>query len=492
MENLNFYKKFIAPEFRYLLGKNFSNLIFLFLILLFSILSIGISEWAISFLDKKMNSPFVSLIEVYNPDNAIELREIESDTLIYSRYGLNKNITQTNIDHRSFYSTINENWTTATVRRAVKHDPFIKFLNEENFFVTDVNFENKWGCIVSIEFLESLGYSLKNKDKEIDLAKVPHYIRYKRRIEDTYKDFFFPISGVVNQLPHKLDMIVSEKLFDTFTSDDFYREIKSKDSEIDYLKYYTSDAENKKTLKELGFRIDEDEIWENNEYVFYKDIADSLEFQEITSMVNRMSQIKRIYNFSRYRISNKEQPFDYFNFTFEKDRLGSIRNFQKYLKDNFSLEIDLSVVQSKENFSLFNKVANMLRSVLIFYSIFSIIVYIINLIVSHISKSQKSLGTLKAFGLSNNSIIFIYSFISVFMIVISFSLSFLVSEIAGAFLVNYADKFINIKGLNAMPYINIPLWYLVFAYVALPSIFIFFRLRNKIRGVTPGDLIYGR
>ena len=115
----------------------------------------------------------------------------------------------------------------------------------------------------------------------------------------------------------------------------------------------------------------------------------------------------------------------------------------------------------------------MLRSVLIFYSIFSIIVYIINLIVSHISKSQKSLGTLKAFGLSNNSIIFVYSFISVFMIVISFTLSFIVSEIAGAILVNHADKFIKIKGLNEIPYINISLWYLVFAYVVLPSIFIF-------------------
>ena len=95
-----------------------------------------------------MNSPFVSLIEVSNPNNEIELREIVSDTLIYSRYGLNKNITQTNIDYRTFYSTINENWTTAKLRRAVKNDPFIKFLNEENFFVTDVNFENKWGCIV--------------------------------------------------------------------------------------------------------------------------------------------------------------------------------------------------------------------------------------------------------------------------------------------------------------------------------------------------------
>ena len=44
-----------------------------------------------------------------------------------------------------------------------------------------------------------------------------------------------------------------------------------------------------KILKELGFRIDEDEIWENNEYVFYKDITDSLDFQEITSKVNSIS-----------------------------------------------------------------------------------------------------------------------------------------------------------------------------------------------------------
>ena len=129
-------------------------------------------------------------------------------------------------------------------------------------------------------------------------------------------------------------MIVSQKLYDTFTSDDFYREINDKDTDLDYLKYYTSDAEIGKILKELGFRIDEDEIWENNEYVFYKDITDSLDFQEITSKVNSISQIKRIYNFSRYRISNKEQRFDFINFTFEKDRLGSIEIFKSTLKIN--------------------------------------------------------------------------------------------------------------------------------------------------------------
>ena len=84
-------------------------------------------------------------------------------------------------------------------------------------------------------------------------------------------------------------------------------------------------------------------------------------------------------------------------FTFEKDRLGSIRDFSMALGDKFGLDIDLSVVQSKENFSLFKKIANMLRYILIFYSIFSIIIYIINLIIAHITKSEKKPWDIKSF-----------------------------------------------------------------------------------------------
>ena len=105
---------------------------------------------------------------------------------------------------------------------------------------------------------------------------------------------------------------------------------------------------------------------------------------------------------------------------------------------------------------------------------------------------KKSLGTLKVFGLDNKSIVLIYSFISTTMIIISFILSYLVSEIIGYMMVEYADKLIQIDGLNEISYQNIHIKFLIFAYVLLPSVVIIFKLRSKLIDKTPGDLIYGR
>ena len=95
------------------------------------------------------------------------------------------------------------------------------------------------------------------------------------------------------------------------------------------------------------------------------------------------------------------------------------------------------------------------------------------------SQNQKSLGTLKAFGLDNKSIVLIYSFISITMIIISFILSYLVSEIIGYMMVEYADKLIQIDGLNEISYQNIHIKFLIFACL-LPSVVIIFKLRSKL------------
>ena len=79
MTDKNFYKKFIFPEFKHIAGgSSYKNLLILIVILFFSLLAIGISQWAISFLGEKMNSPFVSIVELKNPYNRIKLDKIES------------------------------------------------------------------------------------------------------------------------------------------------------------------------------------------------------------------------------------------------------------------------------------------------------------------------------------------------------------------------------------------------------------------------------
>lgn len=500
MTDKNFYKKFIFPEFKHIAGgSSYKNLLILIVILFFSLLAIGISQWAISFLGEKMNSPFVSIVELKNPYNRVKLEKIESkfEGDFYKDLGIDSSKTiETTIDYRKFYRLDREVGANTKVRRGVDNDPFLAFLEKEGFFKTSNNFINKWGCIVTEDYLtKKLQYKFVSKKGDEEIA-YPKYLSLMRNIDGVRSYFQVPISGVVKQLPHGLDLIAGEKLFDSFDDNDFYREIIKNNKQVDYFNLFVTNP-TKEILNQLqGFskvKVKNSEIYDHLSHVIYKDIIDTLEHNRIQNLVQVNSEIFRVYDFDRYSLNSNEVQSDYINFTFKKDRLSSIRELQKHLKEEFTnLDIDLSVVEAKENFSLFNKIANFLRYVLVFYSIFSIVIYIISIVLAHITKSEKSLGTLKAFGLSNNSIIVCYSIISVSMIVIAFFIGYLLSHLTGVYLISNVGSIIDVASSNHIPYHTIDFVFLILAYIVLPSFIIFLRLRRRLVGITPGDLIYGR
>ena len=156
------------------------------------------------------------------------------------------------------------------------------------------------------------------------------------------------------------------------------------------------------------------------------------------------------------------------------------------------LEIDMRIIESKKNFDLFKKLADLLSFALIAFSILSLVLYITNLIVSHISKNKKNLGTLKAFGLSNNNIILIYSSISIVLIAISFVLSMIISELAGNTLIKLIANCFKIGDASSLSYVSYPIHWLAAFFIVLPAIAIYLKLWWQLRKSTPGDLIYGR
>jgi hypothetical protein len=502
MTDKNFYKKFIFPEFKHIAGgSSFKNLLILIVILFFSLLAIGISQWAISFLGEKMNSPFVSIVELKNPYNRTPLSKIVSTSKnnFYEVFGIDSSKTiETTIDYRKFYRLDKEVGANTKVRRGVDNDPFLAFLEKEDFFKTSNHFINKWGCIVTEDYLvDKLQFEFESKDgKKVKKVVYPKYLSLMRNIDGVRCYFQVPISGVVKQLPHGLDLIAGEKLFDSFDDNDFYREIIKNNKQVDYFNLYIKNPTTEILDKLNGFtkvKVKNSEIFDRLSQVIRKDIIDSLEHKRIQDLVNERSDIFRVYDFDRYSLNTSEVQSDYINFTFQKDRLSSIRELQKYLKEEFTnLDIDLSIVEAKENFSLFNKIANFLRYVLVFYSIFSIVIYIISIVLAHITKSEKSLGTLKAFGLSNNSIILCYSIISISMIIIAFFVGYVFSHIIGTYLISNVGSIMNVTASNHIEYHSINIGFLILAYIVLPSFIIFLRLRSRLVGITPGDLIYGR
>ena len=82
------YRKLVLPEFNSICGKYYQNLIIVFFIFLIALLSIGFGQGVISYLDKKMNDPFIQFVNVLIPSSAEDLDwRYFNNKRIQNRYG---------------------------------------------------------------------------------------------------------------------------------------------------------------------------------------------------------------------------------------------------------------------------------------------------------------------------------------------------------------------------------------------------------------------
>ena len=215
-----------------------------------------------------------------------------------------------------------------------------------------------------------------------------------------------------------------------------------------------------------------------------------------SSIINEIRSIypnsKRVYDYKRNPTSNQESSLRYDKISFSFENLDSVSVFSSFMKSRYSLLVDMNTIEAKKHFDFFNKLSNLLSISLISFSVFSIFIFIINLILNHIESNKMSLGTLKAFGLSNNSIIGIYATISIGIISTAFFISYCLTIIFGQIIF---EVLLNIMRINLDEYIlysNFPLILLLFTFIIIPVGFVYYRLWSRLKNSTPGDLIYDR
>ena len=499
MLNTQFFKKFAKPELKYIAGKRYSNLFVLSIILILSMVSIGLGEGAIIYLDKKMNNPFVSFVNVKipmgNPYTIDQMEQIHNKSnpavIFYDFYGFKEPYAV--YDYYANFTNKEKDITkNAKVRKGSENDAVYDFIKETDKLTLDNNFDfDGWGCVVSLDYL-------KNKNKlNYDVHNIP-FLNYCREINGVRAFFSIPIQGVVKSFPDDIHVLVGEKLFNAFYDYDFWASLTDLDpNRTSYLQYYVDNDTNlEEYLIENNFKeIEYDDIIHNSGKVYKRDRLSVEDRNKILGNINENAISVLDFNLVN---SPRDIDIDKELFVFEfYNKLDAIADFNSFLKENTlydseTLKIDMRIIESKKNFDLFHKLANLLSFALIFFSIFSIVLYITNLIVSHISKNKKNLGTLKAFGLSNNNIILIYSAISFALISISFVISFLVSALIGPVIVPLVANYFKIGDASSLSYISSPIYILAAFFIVLPSIAIYLKLWWELRKSTPGDLIYGR
>jgi len=182
---------------------------------------------------------------------------------------------------------------------------------------------------------------------------------------------------------------------------------------------------------------------------------------------------------------NSLDPGSYHYLAFNFERLDDIRKFKDDIKENHNIDIDMSQVEAKENFALVSRLTFVISLVLLAFGVLSIILFVNNLLKTHLFKVRSNLGTFKAFGLSNRFLNTIY---------LKIIFSFLLVSIFVAFLASIIVDRVEWLFIGDESRFNIFSWWILAALVGLVviSLFISSKTIKKILGDTPGNLIYER
>ena len=473
MVKYDFIKLFAIPELKSIAGNRYRNLVVLVFMIMITLFAIGLGISSIEYLRVKMDNPFVKFIKINIPYEAtISTTDIENlkDSKIKTRYKFGE-VSDAYLDYLTIISSTEQSLQSRCIK---EEEELFQFIKSSSILVTNNTYANNVnGCVIT----EDVYNSLNTLDKELGYLKIKKY----------GTAFSIPICGVVKSLPDDIQIIITDKLFSSIRSELVWDN--KHDNHNNYLKIIVSPEV---PFNEPGFK----EV--NNESFTEAKAFINLNVTNPTELFNKIdlkieNKILREYELDRipsdFNISNKKR--DYLTVSFYS--LDSIKPFQEFMKKNFKLTIDMNTIESKENFKFFDKLSKMLSISLILFSIISISFFVTNIIISHIEKNKKNLGTLKAFGLSNSIIIAMYSLISGVIILFAFILGYLITILIGQPILSllYIATGLNTNDTS----VNFQLYsfvILVSIFTIIPILLVFFKLKLNLKNSTPGDLIYER
>lgn len=491
----------IRKEYKALNGRGLPLIILsmtLFATFFLSTVSVNISTG----LKEKMESPFIKFVRVPTSMNTVGRDKTDSiiradlnQQKIKKLFSLNEPNPIFGV-HTTFFPfrSISGKNIDAGIRRIEGDgdDPFYEFLieNHEDIFIKGLKRVNlfeidpvtdeskRWGLIVTESYLNRLGFST---------ASPPAYISYSYEGDNNLIPF--PLTGVVKALPDEMDVLATENVFNSLQQvGDIDLE---ENTHSDYFKIFVSNnvyTTHEIELSELGFNKLENHPQEsivNGVYLMSED------FQDKYNIVNELDKRKiDYYNVLKFNKNRKvyDRPADEYNAVF--NQFDSIIPFRDYVKNKFKLSVNLQTIENKRNFQIFHVASIILRISLLVLGVFLVIIFTNNMISNHIDKNKKNLGTLKSFGLSNNEITRIYSFVALKLVFTSLVLSIVCNTLL-QYLIGYA--LLSAVGLTEVKGATIFMDPVILCFlITFLVISVIVIVRKQLLNKTPGDLIYGR
>lgn len=515
----DYFRLFVKREGKVVLGKNNSNLWLLTAVLIATFLAISFSNASLKYLSYKMDDPFINWVDIENDYGKADFFGLEyalempgnKEEFHYYDFQKDYSFTYYFFDKKGeglhylrcrFFQNLN----TSLVEAILDDDNVLK-----NWKIEDISSlsENSIGVIMTEETMIRLGY-----DSAPSYIDCCHYSPGAEEygfdlVNDKYARFPVPVLAVVKKLPGNFDIVSSAYFHEQKENNFTYPFGMNKDIYGCNLSYFIPEGTNLEKLKDViseaaseytdaEIVCDEDRFYlpeiqpfrEGRFVVFdcYDDYLEYGEWKKINEVVLSELSSKGVHRVFEYDFSDYTLPTRSFISVHFED-LDKLRDFEKYVYDEFEVKIEMAQVNTKENFNAVSIMGNILSWVIIVFAIVCIILFIVNLLQSYFQKVKRNLGTFKAFGISNRDLINVYVLIMAAIILAAIVMSVSVTWMIQGFL--------HIFGiLKDGMYDYLSLWSFKtissIIIIVLAAIYTVYVVMRNLLKATPGDLIYDR
>ena len=485
---IDFDKIFKGREYKKLEGVNRRNLLFLIFILLLTFLALGHVLGGQKELKDRMSDPYTNWINIPKTSSiGSSIDDLVSDIEkgdLKDQY----KIEDINYYQITWFKALDYQLNSSKklrVRSIDFSDDLIAPLLSEDNIVHRSKIDSLELCdiVISESALIKLGFDYSAQDLKLPVYDLDYI--------DEKLVYFFPIGYVVKDLPDNVDVIISDQfmslLNSNVTQSGFIDQSKSS-----VLKFFSKKKIESVELKNLfkstklrSLNIANRLINDKELYFYNVEVDTALNFLSRMKLVKSATKDYSLKNYTDHTC-NVDFPVDispfYYSIYF-KD-LSKVKQFRDYVKDNYDIIISLSQVESRDNFYLMSRLANLFIYLLVVLSGISILLYLQNVIKNHLEKIKPSIGTLKAFGLSDGKIGNLYLRI--------ISKFYLTASIVSFVIILSYWLLVSLTKVNL--YFNLFDIRLLIIWVVLFGVLVLFfsSLIRKILFKTPGDLIYNR
>lgn len=476
-------------------GKRPKRLLSLFSIFFLTLFAIGTNEGLIRYLKGRMDSPYLRLLAIPSYTNVPTLADASIDPLKYgveSRFPLFSsyiNLAYNGKPLTSPQKVIASSSPNFIIECILDAKTSTQLIASESF---QADASNRSAVIITQKLAKNLGYDAETNFPFIEV--------FHSGLEPEQGDrgILLPVAGIVNLLPEDAQMHVSQDILawlrDGSTAP---RDHLANPNYIDYYPRHfvaESDKVTMEEMKEFGFNSIESPTHINGK-IFEVGVRPrpGLEVVHLfpSEALTTLPPSGESPQLAEYLVFPKTSGHGISSI----DSFASaVRAFNNTLDPSKSgIELDLNSLETRKNLDIIERLSLIMTIALSILAVFFVMSQTTNMLMMHLERNKRNLGTLKAFGTSNHIIFRVYGGISLIILSCTFLVAWLMNQFLGTPILGFVAELTGLdtsSGELKFRQWNFLILFLIF--VGLPLARVILAIRNNLSNASPGDLIYDR